>query len=135
MNTNLASDVMAYITAHPDQHDQEHYRCGTKACFAGWAAILNGRSWIDPAGNGAYVLATLADDPDRLLMDSGRPVVHVADAARVDLEISAKQAAALFCGSNNLNDLARILSELQDEVAPRAPWCAEGLGCHPAHGD
>ena len=44
LNAKLAYEVLDYIEAHPEKHDQATYfnSCGTTACFAGWASLLSG---------------------------------------------------------------------------------------------
>ena len=58
LNKKLLADTMNYILKHPEEHDQDvwymHEECGTTACFAGWATILDIASdntkCITPAG-------------------------------------------------------------------------------------
>lgn len=40
---DLITDAMAHIETHPDEHDQEVWVCGTKACLAGRMALLDGQ--------------------------------------------------------------------------------------------
>ncbi len=54
----LAEKVLEYVTAHPELHDQRNWisnsavspnRCGTTACLAGWAVVLNAKNTERPA--------------------------------------------------------------------------------------
>lgn len=49
----LAEKVLRHVTAHPELHDQRNWinnsavspnRCGTTACLAGWAVLLNAKN-------------------------------------------------------------------------------------------
>lgn len=42
-NNELLERTMQWIKDHPEQHDQNTWvnDCGTAACFAGWACLLN----------------------------------------------------------------------------------------------
>jgi hypothetical protein len=41
-NIQLLDSVMLHIETNPEQWDQTNWRCGTKFCFAGHAAIMSG---------------------------------------------------------------------------------------------
>jgi hypothetical protein len=50
-NVELAEKVLDQITKHPETHDQRYYTgydvdCGTSACVAGWAVLLDHRTTI-----------------------------------------------------------------------------------------
>lgn len=42
LNIDLLDKTMNYIIEHPEEHDQNQWRCGTSRCFAGWACSLDG---------------------------------------------------------------------------------------------
>lgn len=41
-NTELLERVLRYIELHPEEWDQDNWRCGTSFCFAGHTALLSG---------------------------------------------------------------------------------------------
>jgi hypothetical protein len=47
-NAELLEQVMQFIVDNPERHRQttwfRHDRCGTAACFAGWACMLSGKT-------------------------------------------------------------------------------------------
>lgn len=43
-NDDLAYQTLDYIREHPEEWDQEDYFCGTTACFAGRAIILEAQN-------------------------------------------------------------------------------------------
>lgn len=82
MNLDKLDAAIAYIEAHPGEHDQMTWleaRCGTTACLAGHVALLNGGV---PAESG-------------LVLVNGRRV-HVSDYANEVLDLSHDQHERLF---------------------------------------
>lgn len=56
----LAQRILEEIEARPDSHKQSSWgtSCGTKACIAGWAAIITGKAVFTDQGMGVLELVT-----------------------------------------------------------------------------
>lgn len=117
LNVNLLQRTLDFIEEHPDKHDQEHWRCGTSACFAGWAVTLDGGVWVHDQSE--YLLPR-DDDPDadvkylghyadvKVVGDQGKGV-HVADRAQRILGLLDSQVEDLFADDNDLEDLRELV--------------------------
>lgn len=117
-NVALLNQTLAYIEAHPQEWDQTTWHCGTTACFAGHAALLDGAEWA-PANVpiGELVLAR-DDDPDlNVLVLDGTPSVFVDDRAQRILGLTEYQATELFSGCNSLDDLRTLVAEFTSEAS------------------
>lgn len=132
-NTQLLTDTLCEIRLFPEDWDQGEWRCGTRACFAGRAALLNGAKW---ALNEGHSIAHMVDygvrlDGDgnvdtsqgdaRLIYandvtwidgDGQLMFQRVAGYAKAALKISAEDAGELFRGSNAFEDLEAIVYRL-----------------------
>lgn len=120
-NAALAYQVLDYIDAHPEQHDQgdfirgvargvegarsiaaEDMPCGTRACFAGWAVLLGGKT-ID-----VVLFMPRAD--------LGEGLIEVDDAAAQLLGLGKRgldgDAHRLFYEADNREDLGRLVAEI-----------------------
>lgn len=104
-NVDLLRRTLAYIEEHPGEHDQTRWRCGTRACFAGTAAMLDGGIWA----RGVPCMSARSDDPPDHVVAH---VIHVAHRARRILGLTEDQARDLFCGANDLDDLRDVVAEL-----------------------
>ncbi len=77
----------------------EEWSCGTVACLAGWAALLNG--W-----------RPIRRESDLVYRDGrAEPVI---DVARRVLDLDRDQAETLFVGSNSLEQLWQLASRYTD---------------------
>lgn len=115
INWPLLDKVLDHIRAHPEQHQQQQFRCETGMCVAGWAAELAGRKWAFPAGLGWPSSLVLAE-PGELFVKTtgdGAYVVECFDAASALLGLTETDAYDLFEGSNTLSDIERIVDELR----------------------
>lgn len=105
MNLEKLDQAIAYIEAHPEEHDQaawlERWDCGTVACLAGHVALL-------ASGTPSCSGWVLMDGEER----------HVEDVAREVLDLTEEQADRFFYSTN----LAAI-KRLRDEMA--ATQCGE----------
>jgi hypothetical protein len=110
------SEVLDHIHAHPEQHEQTVWSCGTTACVAGRTCLLAGyepapcsrancfcRAW-----NGVASTCCVRDP------DTGQVYV-IADLAQQLLDISLGHAEALFDGDNEAEDLDHIAARIQRE--------------------
>ena len=103
LNVDLLDRTLAYIEAHPDEHDQGTWRCGTAMCFAGHAAVLDGGVWAGPEHD---ELVAMREDPAEVRrLSSIGEVVHVEDRARRVLGLTGEEAYALFYRAATLDDV------------------------------
>lgn len=110
-NVPLLRQTLGYIEEHPEEWKQEVYHCGTAACFAGHAALLDGGEWIDAESES---LLARGDDPAMYTRDlrDGRRSVWVFHRAQRILGLTPGQAYALFDEENSLEALRKIVAEL-----------------------
>jgi hypothetical protein len=111
----LARATLAQIEAHPEQWKQSDWRCDTGMCFAGWAATIAGRQWVDPDAESEdeYLRAAPGDDPDRIRAgENGEPIIHVQSAARTLLGLDYDEARVLFGSTNTLKHLHAYVDRL-----------------------
>lgn len=99
LNVGLLEATMQYIIDHPEEHDQTWWVCDTTACFAGHAAQLAGWRPIIIAGYCSLVAKDCRD-------------LRVCEAAQNELGLTDEQAAALFSGRNDVEDLQRMVKDL-----------------------
>lgn len=122
--------------------NQAEWRCGSGMCFAGHTVDISGRVWLTQNANlgseAAWVFALPTDPVDKLVnlvpWDCNHPIdhwffsdcpkmtreqaaafppmIHVKDAARTDLGLNERDAVSLFSGSNRLDELLSLSSEL-----------------------
>lgn len=139
MTPNVARlrETLAHITAHPEDHMQSAWRCGTSACFAGHTAILAGAVWATsqdygveeefPMPEGSVRVGDPGDVTDRtycsmdvtyVRSDGVRVFQFVKHYARDHLGLSLWQADRLFEGRNTLADLTGMVNALTADVIP-----------------
>lgn len=114
-NTELLEQVMQHITDHPEQHDQLLWvnQCGTAACFAGWAVILDG--W------------TVLHDEDACEPWVSKPThwypqEPISRRAVRLLGLTSVEAHKLFEPDNSREMLALMVKDLVNGDELR-PWC------------
>jgi len=100
INLERLDEAIAYIEAHPEQHDQRHWfrrsDCGTTACLAGTVAMLGGwRPDFGLFGGNGRTLHVHKDGTRK----------HVGDVADELLGLSREQSDALFVNATNLDDI------------------------------
>lgn len=93
MNVKLLDDTLAYIEAHPEEHDQSTWVCDTTMCFAGHALALSG--------------VKVEVDPDRHILLDGK---------RAGMESSAREALGLTYGEAERLFFARDLWSVREAV-------------------
>lgn len=110
-NAPLLLATMTYIEEHPEEHDQAIWICGTVACFAGHAVLLDGGV---PASEGDGALVEARDDDPPASVHQWRigPVIPVRSRAIRILGLTGDQATALFHGDNTLDDLRAEVARL-----------------------
>jgi len=122
-NLAFLHQTLEYIKTHPNQWNQATWRCGTGMCFAGWACTLAGGHWYDIDGDIAYLDIEPEDDHSRYeqFTDLSFPLIHVQDRAQRLLDLDDDICDALFIGSNTLEDLERIVAEIEEEEKDERP--------------
>jgi hypothetical protein len=110
-NVALLKQTLAYIESHPEEWDQATWHCGTTACFAGRAALLEGGQWISDE---SACMVARGDDPrdDVFSPPNDAPRVLVEDRARRVLGLTVEQSFALFRGDGTLDDLRAVVAEI-----------------------
>lgn len=113
-NVALLRQTLAHIETHPEEWNQQVYRCRTGMCFAGWAVELDGGQWAaEPDHVDRHVsdedLLPRPDDPANHIVDG---LVDVRDRAERILGLHGDQAFDLFDANNTLPMLRQIVSEL-----------------------
>lgn len=95
--------AMAQIEAHPDQHNQEYWHCGTKQCFGGWVCTLNGYRFvvIEPDDGSSVVI-----DP---VTGAHEPAETVAQRL---LGLTQDEAQELFFGCETRADVREYVAVL-----------------------
>lgn len=86
--------------------------CNTAFCFAGWAVQLGNKvkpKWADST----HLYVDRYDGPDYA---TGKGKIFVETRAQRLLNIDSAQADALFMGTNNVNDLKRVIREIKEEA-------------------
>ncbi len=107
-NADLLTETLHFIETHPDEWDQG---CCWRCCFGGHALKLSG---IPVDGHWGEV--AVRDMPEHLRRAAARQMngagtVGAAIAARLVLGLDGR-AGGLFAGSNEIDDLRRIVGEL-----------------------
>lgn len=100
MNLEKLDEAIAYIEAHPTEHDQATWldaKCGTTACLAGHVSLLNGGRPVDGMTGMVWV---------------GKSKMHVADHGRQVLDLDQEQYVDLFYA----DDLAEV-KRLREQYA------------------
>lgn len=131
LNVELLQRTMAYIEAHPEQHDQGEWverkpECGTAACFAGWAAILEfGEGVI--VDDGEMFSFRLPEPYSR--RDDGLFPLMSQQAARL-LGLSSVQADTLFNAWNTRGMLRAMVNDLvaTGDLAGDVDWYEAEVG-------
>lgn len=98
--------VMTFVEDNPDNHTQEEWICGSGACFAGWACMLNGWSHL------ALTDYVTKDGDCR----------HTREVAQEILGIRATDALILFWGNNTPQKLRLMVKDLCNGEALRDYW-------------
>lgn len=117
-NAKRLLDVLTFLEAHPDRHDQVVWlgrrTCGTVGCLAGWTCLRNG--YVEAVMNDEErerIIGVYADsDPEKVIMSASA-------VAGTLLELDDDECDELFSGDNSLEDLWRIADELTDYEVSR----------------
>jgi hypothetical protein len=108
-NIDKLKAVLAKIKADPKSWDQSVWICGTAACFAGHAVLMEGAR---PASPSAWFqrYRPVTSHTDRAVLCG--VTVDVSTAAEVILGLTPSQAGCLFEQENELEDLERMVAAL-----------------------
>lgn len=132
LNVELLQRTMAYIEAHPEMHNQGEWvdldpECGTAACFAGWAAILEFGDRVinldDECATGFCLPAPHDRDED------GIPLSMSEQAGNL-LGLTRRQSWTLFCASNTRGMLRAMVNDLvaTGDLAGDVDWYEAEVG-------
>jgi hypothetical protein len=118
-NIALLDETLAYIEAHPEEHRQDVWWCGTAGCFAGHVALSQGGVLVDVDLEGfAWLVKAESDDPpERLEGRVSVDVVSIYCRAQRLLGLTWGEAAQLFSHRNTLDDLRRFVAEIKARAA------------------
>jgi hypothetical protein len=114
------AEVLGHIHAHPEQHEQTVWSCGTTACVAGRACLLAGYEPAScefeycsctPVRRGAQTTTCCVRNPD-----TGQ-LYRIASLAQQLMHISDSDAESLFDGGNEVEDLDHIAARILRERA------------------
>lgn len=114
INTELLEQTMTYIEAHPYQHDQNWWRCGTARCFAGWASFLAGGRFISSEEDKTHIVAANGVKNFRAstIRTPDGELLHVGDHAVIVLGVDEFEADIMFEPGNSIADLRRMVDNL-----------------------
>ncbi|MEW1959780.1 hypothetical protein [Kineococcus sp. NPDC059986] len=105
VNWPLVDAVLAQIEAHPETWNQEHWRCGTSFCFAGWAVEMSpDASWVEDEG--------WADDV-KLLVHGVVMKYPPGHAAAHLLNLPGDAGDDLFEATNSLDDIKAVIRNIR----------------------
>lgn len=107
-NLDLLDAVVAHIEAHPEQHNQGEWICGTAACVAGRTVLMSG--W-KPVYFNLPALDTVSVEKDG--QERG-----VRGLAQELLGLDRDTANELFWATNTVDDIRRIRDELHAAHRP-----------------
>lgn len=104
-NIEALEETLAFIEAHPEQHDQSEWgrktECGTTACFAGTRMLLTGRA--------EYREFPGSPVRDLCMTDGG----SFFDVAQEDFDLTYGQATALFLSAQDLVDVRAVIENIK----------------------
>jgi hypothetical protein len=111
-NVEKCEEVLQFIKDHPEKHDQGTWGhetdCGTAACFAGWAVLLNGYElqlqFGDPFGGHCFDVKSLKTGVRSA----------VATAAAEVLELTYGEAMTLFHAGNTFEELEQMVKNISN---------------------
>jgi hypothetical protein len=97
LNVDLLDRTLAHIEANPQEWDQRDWRCGTRMCFAGHAALLSGGVFPFSADDRGYVGDDDHAPPKQYAVQlPDGSMQHVEDCAIGALGLTADEADHLF---------------------------------------
>lgn len=109
-NIEALEETLAYIEAHPEQHDQSTYgsktECETTACFAGTRLLLTGQA--------EHVEWGLCAGGRLLAYNEAGEEVSCFEAAQKSLDLTEDQAQALFLKARDLEDVKHVIELIKN---------------------
>lgn len=139
-NVSELNRVMTFIKDNPEMHDQSIWanECGTTACLAGWACLLNGYS-IDTEKIGDY---KKNHGPNAGIVRFGGPILdsfnNAADIqyTAIDiLDLDDEDANILFAEANTVDDLELMVKDLANGDDLDELWVEDSDGNFIRNGD
>jgi hypothetical protein len=120
-NAELAYRVLDHIDRNPEQWDQQNWfretKCGTAACFAGWAVVLTGGD-VEVNASGDWKSVTLDGEEFRYFNIAGLNALGIETDEVPDSKhdcpcgCGGTEIDQLFDGANTRSDLGRIVAEI-----------------------
>lgn len=105
--------VLAFITDHPEQHNQRSWTCETGACLGGHAALMNG--WRKAHDNNGNVI-------DGSVIDANGRQDLVEDVAAAIFDIRPLEALILFSPRNDRDSIALMIKDLANDEDLSQRW-------------
>jgi hypothetical protein len=100
------TEVMDHIRAHPEEHDQKYWICGTRACVAGRADLLAGYAPSEGTWwNDSY-------ETNMVRHPNTGEEFHVRDKAAELMQLTCMEADALFHTDNDLVLLEQVTARI-----------------------
>jgi hypothetical protein len=121
-NIDKLNAVLAKIKADPKSWDQSQWICGTVACFAGHAVLMEGAQPAPPSED-FQRYRTVTPHTDQALLCG--QIVDVSAAAEAILGLTPLQADYLFEQDNELEDLERMVAALVRGETDLEPYIEE----------
>jgi hypothetical protein len=123
-NSEALWSTLLHIEANPETWRQDRWVCGTAHCFAGHTAVTVLKATL--IGELVPLTKELATTMNRWEVDYGLSVCpwteddapHVDDFARSVLGLTREQADDLFCATNTLPELRRMVVKFTGEDRP-----------------
>jgi hypothetical protein len=106
-NLDLLDRVMDHIDRHPEEWNQENWFCGTAACFAGHAVLMDGWEVVHEDGG---------------MIEKGGEQSPVELVAQRLLDLTDDQMNRLFIGCNTLDDLHSMVKQIHGAPDEALSW-------------
>jgi hypothetical protein len=120
VNVELLKAALDYIKTHPDEWEQENWRCDSGMCFAGVGSQLAGGRWLMPSDSphAAYLIPEPDDAEEDIYEVRVDPfgerqrVVHARQRAKRLFGLNEVQSYRLFAAGNSLYDIEREINHI-----------------------
>lgn len=111
LNIPMARKVLEHLRAHPEEHDQDVFAvrgtaCGTRACIAGTAVLMDPRTIVH------WLRTEVGELVGEVFVD-GHPVDLIDRAAEV-LGLSDHDAVSLFFTYDDASALTMLAGAIED---------------------
>jgi hypothetical protein len=114
--------VLAKIKADPKSWDQTKWICGTAACFAGHAVLMEGAT---PGPPEESVLKYWPNSGTTRCETPSGGLRQVSELAKEILDLTSCQGDCLFEAENELIDLEKMVDALEEDDGDNLEWLIE----------